>query len=138
MPLKKPFVVLKKTSHLDANQNGNIKSSSADLEVVGIIRHKILFKSRPKALISSMFSLILLNILFFFFLISKKTNILKEREVHSSTQEVDKRNQPIKKQKPISYLLPNQVRKSTTEFVLSSLDTLTQAHILVTKFDLIF
>ena len=61
MPLKKPFVVLKKTRHLDANQNGDSKSSSVDLEVVGIIRHRILFKSRPKALISSMFYLILLK-----------------------------------------------------------------------------
>ncbi|RVW73177.1 hypothetical protein CK203_057790 [Vitis vinifera] len=53
VPLKKPFVVLKKTRHLDANQNGDSKSSSVDLEVVGIIRHRILFKSRPKALIST-------------------------------------------------------------------------------------
>ena len=74
----------------------------------------------------------------FFFLISKKTNILEQGEVPSSTQEVGKRNQPNKKQKPKSYLLPNHVRKSITEFVLSSLDTLAQAHKLVTKFYLIF
>ena len=74
----------------------------------------------------------------FIFFISKKTNILKEGEVPRSTQEVDKRNQPTKTQKPKNYLLPNQVRKSTTEFVLSTLDTLAQVHKLVTKFDLIF
>ena len=50
----------------------------------------------------------------FFFLISKKTYILEKGKVPSSTQEVDKMNQPNKKQKPINYLLPNQVRKSTT------------------------
>ena len=75
---------------------------------------------------------------FFFFFDQQKTYILEKGKVPSSTQEVDKRNQPNKRQKPINYLLPNQVRKSTTEFVLSSLDTLAQAHKLVTKFDLIF
>ena len=74
----------------------------------------------------------------FFFLISKKTNIIKEGEVPNSTQEVDKWNQPTKRQKPINYLQPNQVRKSATEFVLSSLDTLAQAHKLDTKFDFNF
>ena len=34
---------------------------------------------------------------------------------------MDKRNHPSEKQKPKNYLLPNQVRNSTTEFVLSSL-----------------
>ena len=75
---------------------------------------------------------------FFFFFDQQKTDILEEGKVPRSTLEVDKRNQPNKKQKPINYLLPNQVRNSTTEFVLSSLDTLAQAHKLVTKFALIF
>lgn len=46
MPLKKPLLVLKKKK-IDSD------SSGAELEVVGIIRHRILFKNRPKALISS-------------------------------------------------------------------------------------
>ena len=75
---------------------------------------------------------------FFFFNQQKKTDILEEGEVPWSTHEVDKRKQPNKKQKPKNYLLPNQGRNSTTEFVLSSLNTLAQAHKLVTKFALIF
>ncbi|VAI17275.1 unnamed protein product [Triticum turgidum subsp. durum] len=39
--LKKPLLVLRKK-----------KTAEVELEVIGIIRHKILFKDRPKALIS--------------------------------------------------------------------------------------
>lgn len=47
----KPFLVLKKVKLVDAEQSSNIEladSSKVELEVVGIIRHKILFKTRPK------------------------------------------------------------------------------------------
>jgi len=55
VPLKKPLLVLKKTKHSETdNQSGDtISSSRVELHVVGIIRHRILFKTRPKALISS-------------------------------------------------------------------------------------
>ncbi|KAM0938804.1 putative chromosome transmission fidelity protein [Dioscorea sansibarensis] len=46
--LKKPLLVLRK--HKDDVEN--VKNPRAELEVVGIIRHRILFKNRPKALIS--------------------------------------------------------------------------------------
>lgn len=55
MPLKKPFLVLKKVKLVDAEQSSNTDSADSpkvELEVVGIIRHRILFKTRPKALIS--------------------------------------------------------------------------------------
>ncbi|XP_062153612.1 uncharacterized protein LOC133861812 [Alnus glutinosa] len=54
VPLKKPLLVLKKTKHPETdNQSGDtISSSRVELHVVGIIRHRILFKTRPKALIS--------------------------------------------------------------------------------------
>ncbi|KAL5538033.1 hypothetical protein UlMin_041759 [Ulmus minor] len=42
--LKKPQLVLKKVKHSD--------SERVELEVIGIIRQRILFKTRPKALIS--------------------------------------------------------------------------------------
>ncbi|CAL5186684.1 unnamed protein product [Lathyrus oleraceus] len=45
--LKKPLLVLKKVKHMDGES-----CSDVELQVVGIIRHKILFKTRPKALIS--------------------------------------------------------------------------------------
>ncbi|KAK8537127.1 hypothetical protein V6N12_043302 [Hibiscus sabdariffa] len=52
--LKKPMVVLKKIKRMDVDQsdNGGASSSNTELDVVGVIRHKILFKTRPKALIS--------------------------------------------------------------------------------------
>ncbi|KAJ8771483.1 hypothetical protein K2173_026660 [Erythroxylum novogranatense] len=52
--LKKPLVVLKKVKLMDVDQeNGNSNNSSnVELQVVGIIRHKILFKTRPKAITS--------------------------------------------------------------------------------------
>lgn len=55
VPLKKPFLVLKKVKLMDAEQSSNTDSANSpkvELEVVGIIRHRILFKTRPKALIS--------------------------------------------------------------------------------------
>ncbi|KAK9292291.1 hypothetical protein L1049_020255 [Liquidambar formosana] len=52
VPLKKPLLVLKKMSHMEADQSSDLKSSRVELEVIGIIRHRILFKTRPKALIS--------------------------------------------------------------------------------------
>ncbi|KAG9441067.1 hypothetical protein H6P81_016921 [Aristolochia fimbriata] len=48
-PLKKPMLVLKKNKIPDLNSPNSFK---AELEVIGIIRHRILFKTRPKALIS--------------------------------------------------------------------------------------
>ncbi|KAG1355117.1 putative chromosome transmission fidelity protein 8 [Cocos nucifera] len=45
--LKKPLLVLKKMKAVGGEGTG------AELEVIGVIRHKILFKSRPKALIST-------------------------------------------------------------------------------------
>ena len=66
---------------------------------------------------------------FFFFLISKNRYFIDEREVPKSTQGVDTKNHPIKKTRDKeNYLLPNQVKKSTTEFVLSSLNILAQGH----------
>lgn len=52
VPLKKPFLVMKKVKHPDANNNDDLNSSKVELEVLGIVRHRILFKTRPKALIS--------------------------------------------------------------------------------------
>ncbi|CAI0403577.1 unnamed protein product [Linum tenue] len=46
--LKKPLAVLKKVKRTD--------DGKVELDVVGVIRHKILFKTRPKALISRKFS----------------------------------------------------------------------------------
>lgn len=50
VPLKKPLVVLKKVKHPEGESGGHV-----ELQVVGIIRHRILFKTRPKAIISSKF-----------------------------------------------------------------------------------
>ncbi|KAK3220759.1 hypothetical protein Dsin_014729 [Dipteronia sinensis] len=53
VPLKKPFLVLKKKKTINVEQQSSENDSpGAELEVVGIIRHRILFKTRPKALIS--------------------------------------------------------------------------------------
>ncbi|KAF8008576.1 hypothetical protein BT93_K2292 [Corymbia citriodora subsp. variegata] len=55
VPLKKPLLVLKKVKLMDVEQSSNNDSADSpkvELEVVGIIRHRILFKTRPKALIS--------------------------------------------------------------------------------------
>ncbi|XP_047321105.1 uncharacterized protein LOC124925179 [Impatiens glandulifera] len=59
VPLKKPMVVLKKVKLGGEDSNGNPSLSKVELEVIGIIRHRILFKSRPKALISSKLQLFL-------------------------------------------------------------------------------
>jgi len=61
--LMKPFLVLKKVKLVDAEQSSNIEladSSKVELEVVGIIRHKILFKTRPKVISVSTSMLLLL------------------------------------------------------------------------------
>ncbi|RWW87972.1 hypothetical protein BHE74_00003172 [Ensete ventricosum] len=50
--LKKPLLVLKKKAAVDAAGPEFSSSSAVELEVIGIIRQKILFKTRPKALIS--------------------------------------------------------------------------------------
>ncbi|KAJ0042185.1 hypothetical protein Pint_17419 [Pistacia integerrima] len=50
--LKKPMLVLKKVKCMDIDQSSDNQSPGTELEVVGIIRHRILFKTRPKALIS--------------------------------------------------------------------------------------
>jgi chromosome transmission fidelity protein 8 len=61
VPLKKPLLVLRKKDpdRMDVESHLNIpetKSSNVELEVVGIIKQRILFKTRPKALISSILS----------------------------------------------------------------------------------
>ena len=55
VPLKKPFLVMKKIKHSVAGKSDDDTglSSKVELEVIGIVRHRILFKNRPKALISS-------------------------------------------------------------------------------------
>lgn len=51
--LKKPILVLKKIKlGNDECEGQRPVNSSVELDVIGIIRHKILFKTRPKALIS--------------------------------------------------------------------------------------
>ncbi|KAJ7975688.1 chromosome transmission fidelity protein 8-like [Quillaja saponaria] len=53
VPLKKPLLVLKKIKHQDVDQSSdNNNNCRVELEVIGIIRQRILFKTRPKALIS--------------------------------------------------------------------------------------
>lgn len=52
--LKKPMMVLQKTKLTHTGDVGtDTNSSNVELHVVGIIRHRILFKTRPKPLISS-------------------------------------------------------------------------------------
>jgi chromosome transmission fidelity protein 8 len=53
--LKKPLLVLrkKKANAVCGEQEPPPAATEVELEVIGIIRHKILFKDRPKALISS-------------------------------------------------------------------------------------
>ncbi|TVU09084.1 hypothetical protein EJB05_42524, partial [Eragrostis curvula] len=52
--LKKPLLVLRKKKVNGGDQDPPTAAAAADveLEVIGVIRHKILFKDRPKALIS--------------------------------------------------------------------------------------
>jgi chromosome transmission fidelity protein 8 len=56
--LKRPLLVLKKVKGFmdvdqaddnSSNNKGDLPSSKVELDVIGIIRHKILFKARPKA-----------------------------------------------------------------------------------------
>ncbi|CAM8938263.1 unnamed protein product [Rhodiola kirilowii] len=53
VPLKKPLVVLKKVEIDASGQETASTLKKVELEVVGIIRQRILFKTRPKALIST-------------------------------------------------------------------------------------
>ncbi|KAF2315662.1 hypothetical protein GH714_040184 [Hevea brasiliensis] len=50
--LKKPLLVLKKVKYMDVDQGSDNSSAEVELDVIGVIRHKILFKTRPRALIS--------------------------------------------------------------------------------------
>ncbi|XP_051138271.1 uncharacterized protein LOC127256341 [Andrographis paniculata] len=51
--LKKPLLVLKKIKLQNVERvEDDANPAGVELDVVGIIRHKILFKTRPKALIS--------------------------------------------------------------------------------------
>ncbi|KAK2973081.1 hypothetical protein RJ640_023011 [Escallonia rubra] len=62
VPLKKPLLVLKKIKHSNAEEDSaTVNLSRVEMEVIGIIRHRILFKIRPKALISSKLLLVLLS-----------------------------------------------------------------------------
>lgn len=51
--LKKPLLVLRKKKVGGGGVGDQEPPAEVELEVIGIIRHKILFKDRPKALISS-------------------------------------------------------------------------------------
>lgn len=54
LSLKKPILVLKKIQLQNEEEDGDDPDSKrVELDVIGVIRHKILFKTRPKALISS-------------------------------------------------------------------------------------
>lgn len=53
LPLKKPLLVLKKTKRSEDGSDDDACAAGVELEVIGIIRHRILFKTRPMALISS-------------------------------------------------------------------------------------
>ncbi|WMV33510.1 hypothetical protein MTR67_026895 [Solanum verrucosum] len=53
VPLKKPMLVLKKIKLSTEEEKGDINSTKVELDVIGVIRQRILFKTRPKALISS-------------------------------------------------------------------------------------
>lgn len=56
MSLKKPILVLKKIKLQNEEEEeggGDANSKRVELDVIGVVRHKILFKTRPKALISS-------------------------------------------------------------------------------------
>ncbi|KAK9181759.1 hypothetical protein WN944_024898 [Citrus x changshan-huyou] len=59
VPLKKPLLVLKKAKCMDVDQSCEGSSAGSDLEVAGVIRHRILFNTRPQALISSTSNLLL-------------------------------------------------------------------------------
>ncbi|TVU09059.1 hypothetical protein EJB05_42499 [Eragrostis curvula] len=50
--LKKPLLVLRKKKVGGGDKEPPTAAADVELEVIGVIRHKILFKDRPKALIS--------------------------------------------------------------------------------------
>ena len=80
---------------------------------------------------------------FFFFFLSIKSKYInnQNKETRSeeprNTRDVYKRALEHKQQQNKNYLLPNQVKKSTIEEVLSTLCRLAQNHELVTKLALI-
>ncbi|RAL41288.1 hypothetical protein DM860_010082 [Cuscuta australis] len=49
VPLKKPMLILKKRK---LDEDTDINTPGVELDVIGIIRQKVLFKTRPRALIS--------------------------------------------------------------------------------------
>jgi chromosome transmission fidelity protein 8 len=51
--LKKPLLVLRKKKNDGKGGPAAAAAAAVELDVIGVIRHKILFKDRPKALISS-------------------------------------------------------------------------------------
>jgi hypothetical protein len=58
VPLRKPMVIMKKVKLDDGMEVDNVSSTpsteaSLEMRVVGVVRHKLLFKNRPKAIISS-------------------------------------------------------------------------------------
>ena len=82
----------------------------------------------------------------FFFLIGKKQYIdQKNQEVPKNTQEVNKKEPDGACEEPTNpnkscqpYLHPSQTKKSTKEFVLTTLYIYAQFHELLKKLDLIF
>lgn len=60
MALKKPLLVLRKSKAVVGGTDNALERG--ELQIVGIIRQKFLFKTRPKALISSTLSPFLLQI----------------------------------------------------------------------------
>ena len=72
--------------------------------------------------------------------LSVKSKYYKDRKIsqeYTDHEQKGAKTKPYKKQTQKPYLLPNQVRKSKTEFVLSTLYRLAQIHKLETKLVLI-
>lgn len=58
VPLRKPMVIMKKVKldddmEVDSVSSTPLTAASLEMRVVGVVRHKLLFKNRPKAIISS-------------------------------------------------------------------------------------
>ncbi|TMW89115.1 hypothetical protein EJD97_017641 [Solanum chilense] len=75
MPLKKPMLVLKKIKLSTEEEKGDINSTKVELDVIGVIRQRILFKTRPKALISTSLQLGA----------SSSQKIFAQRKIHVAT-----------------------------------------------------
>ena len=74
------------------------------------------------------------------FFLSVKSKYYKDRkrsQVYTGCEQKGDKTKPYRKQTQKPYLLPNHVRKSKTEFVLSTLYRLAQVHKLETKLALI-